>query len=36
MTFGSTERLDVIKEAYVRLFEELVHPNTSEESRSMI
>ena len=36
MSFGSTERLEAIKEAYVRLFEEMVHPSTSEDRRSLI
>lgn len=34
--FGTKEKLDRIKNSYVALFEEMVHPSTTDERRSML
>lgn len=34
--FGTNEKLDRIKSSYVALFEEMVHPATSQERRESI
>ena len=35
-TFGTPEKLERIKLSYVALFEEMVHPDTTEERRFSI
>ena len=34
--FGTPEKLERIKQSYVALFEEMVHPDTSEDRRLSI